>query len=162
MQRHIPLRRTSPIPKIKQAWVRSKLRVVGQTSAAAVKQEIQALLREHAIKRDGGCVLRHYPEAGACGGYRKDGELILQAEHLVTRSNSASFADMRNIVCLCRHHHGHWKPEHSLRYWKLIERHIGPQRWAWIQSVLDDRSPHRFYLSDWKFIAAVLKRELNQ
>ena len=137
------------------------LRALGNTSSAGVKRTIQELLRELSIKRDGGCVLRHYPEAGACGGYRNDGELILQAEHLVTRANAVSYGDMRNIVCLCRHHHGHWKPENSLRYWQFITRHIGPDRWAWIQRVLNDRAPHRFYLADWKAIEVVLRAELG-
>ena len=140
---------------------KTRIRVVGNSDTAEIKERIQALLRQLAIQRDGGCILRHYPEAGSCGGYRNTGELILQAEHLVTRSNSVSFADMRNIVCLCRHHHGHFKPEHSLEYWMLIERHIGLARWAWIQRVLNDRAPHRFYLADWKLAEVALHRELT-
>ena len=53
---------------------------------------IQALLRAIVIITDGGCVLRFYTEAGACGGYTNAGDLILQAEHLVTRANSISSA----------------------------------------------------------------------
>jgi hypothetical protein len=134
---------------------------MSDSPTATIKRNIQALLRELAIVRDGGCVLRHDPEAGQCGGYRQDGELIYQAEHLVTRSNSVSYGDMRNIVFLCRHHHGHWKPENSIRYWRLIEHHIGPVRWAWAQRVLDDRAPHRFYVSDWKAIELALWAELK-
>ena len=56
-----------------------------------------------AIRGDRGYVLRFYPEAGACGGYTKAREFIFQAEHLITRSNSVSFADMRNTVYLWWH-----------------------------------------------------------
>jgi hypothetical protein len=40
------------------------LRRKGQSETAKCKDRIQALLREIAIQRDGGCVLRHYPEEG--------------------------------------------------------------------------------------------------
>jgi hypothetical protein len=73
----------------------SKLRVQGEGETAEVKQQIQALLREIAIVQDGGCILPHYTGSGACGGYRRDAQLILQAEHLVTRANSVSYADLR-------------------------------------------------------------------
>src|SRR5690349_21322602 len=78
----------------------AKLCAVSDDDSPEVKRRIQVLLRDIAIAQDGGCVLRFYPEADNCGGYRKDGQLILQAEHLVTRKNSVSYADMRNIVCL--------------------------------------------------------------
>lgn len=126
------------------------------SGSSVVKERIQALLRDIVIKRDGGCILRHFEEAGACGGRRNDGELILQAEHLVTRANSLSFADLRNIVCLCRHHHGDWKPQHSRLYWELIERYIGPERWAWIKVVEADKKAYRFFESDWLKVEAYL------
>jgi hypothetical protein len=44
------------------------------------------------IQRDGGCIFHHYPEAGACGWYRKDGELTLQADHLNTRARTSATA----------------------------------------------------------------------
>jgi len=162
MNRYSSLRRTPFKSRGKPLQRRAKLRVHSDQDSAVVKERIQALLRACAIARDGGCVLRHYAEAGACGGYRNDGQLIYQAEHLVTRSNSVSYADMRNIVCLCRHHHGHFKPEHSRLYWELIERHIGPERWAWVRRVETDHRPYRFYLSDWLKLEAALKAELAQ
>jgi hypothetical protein len=45
------------------------------------------------ILRDGGCILRDTPHASACNGYAKDGHLILQADHLITRANSATYGD---------------------------------------------------------------------
>jgi hypothetical protein len=44
-----------------------------------------------------GRILCHYPESGTCGGYRQDGQLILQAEHLVTRSSSILAATVPQI-----------------------------------------------------------------
>lgn len=122
---------------------RTRIRAAGKSDTATVKREIQEILREGAIRRDGGCVLRHYPAAGSCGGYRKDGQLILQAEHLITRSNSATFADMRNIVCLCAHHHGNFKPQYSRIYWELMMGHLGEDRWAWLARAEADKSPHK-------------------
>jgi hypothetical protein len=84
---------------------RSSLKKESDSQTAVDKRTIQAKLREGAILRDGGCLLRHFPEAGRCGGIRKDGELILQAEHLITRANSATYADLRNVICICRNHH---------------------------------------------------------
>jgi hypothetical protein len=101
---------------------------------------------------DGGCVLRHYPEAGTCGGRRKDGELILQAEHLITRANAA----MRNIVCLCEHHHGFFKPQHPRTYWRLVEREIGPERWKWLKRMEADKRPHKV---DWAVVKGWLEQE---
>lgn len=128
---------------------------------AQCKKRIQALLRALAIKRDGGCVLRDEYEAGLCGGWTKDEELILQAEHLNSRANSISYADMRNIVCLCQTHHIHWKPQHSRLYWELIHRVIGEERWEWVKMVESDKKPYRFTLYDWLKIETALKNELQ-
>jgi hypothetical protein len=149
-----PLKRKTPLRS------RSRLRIQSDDDSAEVKRRIQAFLRECVIIRDGGCVLRLYPESGACGGCRNDGQLILQAEHLVTRSNSVSYGDLRNIVCLCQRHHGFFKPQYSRLYWELIERHIGPERWAWIKRVEADRRPYRFYLADWKALEVGLTADL--
>src|SRR5713226_824439 len=48
---------------------RTPLLQSSKSPVALCKARIQASLREITIKRDGGCVLRHYPEAGNCGGY---------------------------------------------------------------------------------------------
>ena len=110
--------------------------------------------------------MRFYPEAGACGGYTNAGEFIFQAEHLITRSNSVSFADMRNIVYLCWHYHGHFRLERSP---ECKDAHRAthrprathcPERSAWAQRVLGDRSPYRFHLADWKAIQVALTAEL--
>ena len=132
-----------------------------KSEVAKAKDRIQSLLRQIVILRDGGCVLRDYPSAGDCGGYRNDGNLILQAEHLVTRARSVSYADTRNVVCLCRHHHRHWKPQNSRLYWEIIEKVIGPKRWTWIKRVEADRKSYQFNLSDWIKEEIALTHELQ-
>ena len=122
------------------------------------KTRIQALLRELAIKRDKVCVLSHYLEAGGCGGYRKDGELVTQAEHLISRSRSISFSDMRNIVLLCKNHHLFWKPHNSRLYWELIEIIIGKKRWDWLKKVEADTRPYKM---NWALEEMALTQELK-
>lgn len=155
-----PLKRTPFKPGEWKPLKRTKLRVVGHSTTAELKQEIQDTLRALGLLRDGGCVLRHYSEAGACGGRRKsDDALILQAEHLVTRENSLSFADMRNIVILCRNHHIFFKKEHGMMYWNIIRDHIGDERWKWIERVQADRTPHKM---DLKLELLALKQDLKK
>lgn len=129
----------------KQPLRRTKIRLVGQSTTAELKHDIQALLNSIVKLRDGGCILRtHADVAGACGSRAtKDGHMILQAEHLITRRNAASFADTRLVVCLCERHHIFWKPQHSDEYNTLVRKVIGPQRSALWTRVQEDRSPHK-------------------
>ena len=120
---------------------------IGKETTKELKVEIQAKLRAFVIVRDGGCWLRNYPEAGACGGRKNNGDLILQAEHLHTRSNSASYADERLVLCICLHHHIHWKPQHSKRYNELAEDFIGEERGELWKRVREDHKPHKM---DWQ------------
>ncbi len=128
---------------------RGKLRVQGQSDSAHLKRDIQALLRAIAIKRDGGCLLRG---KGNCTE-------VLQAEHLITRANPRTFADMRNIVCLCTYHHLFFKKQYSQLYWELIEQRIGPTRWAWYKLARDDLS---YFKADWKLAKLALTEELKR
>jgi hypothetical protein len=127
----------------------------GVSETSVLKEQIQAELRRIVIARDEGCWLRFYPESGACSGFTKDGVLILQAEHLHTRENSASYADPRLVVCICRHHHINWKPQYSSLYNKMAEDFIGPARTALWHRVRDDHSPH--HRIDWKLELLALK-----
>jgi hypothetical protein len=145
--------------KPRKSLKRTRIRVVGHSPVSELKKEIQALLRQAVIQRDGGCWLRHYSESGACGGYRNDGELILQAEHLHTRANSASFADLRLVVCICQRHHIYWKPQHSARYNELAEKFIGKERANLWKRVREDHTPHKV---DWKLALLGLKSELKK
>lgn len=131
-------------------------------STKATKKRIQAVLRQIVIKRDGGCLLRNSPETGKCGGYGpKSGLLILQAEHLHTRANSASFGDTRLVICLCLRHHGYYKPQHSDEYYKIVRELIGKERSALLTRVQEDRGAHRMYTSDWLMLESVLEKELS-
>jgi len=111
---------------------------------------------EQEIQRDRGCIFRHYPEAGACGGYRKDGALILQADHLNTRARNISYGDVRLAVCACQRHHIFWKPQHP------DGEHIGPERSALLDRVIADQTPYRFFLSDWQKLEASLRSMIRE
>lgn len=140
---------------------RTPLRKTGKSTNAQTKKRIQALLRELAIKTDGGCFLRNYEEAGKCGGYRKDGQLILQAEHLISRQRSVSFAEPRNIVCLCQRHHFYFKKNQGRLYWELVERYVGEERWEWIKKVEADHKPYHFSSQDWLNAEIYLTQLIN-
>lgn len=134
---------------------KSPIRKIGKSDVSKTKRKIQALLRESAILRDGGCVLRTYPQAGECSE-------ILQAEHLVTRARSVSFGDMRNIICLCQKHHIFWKPQNSRLYWEIVQEVVGPKRWEWIKIVEADRKPYHMTLFDWEMVATALRKDLEE
>lgn len=143
---------------------RTKLRVVGHSTATEDKKEIQRLLREIVILRDGGCFLRHFeneitPQYKKCGGYRNDGNLILQAEHLHSRSNAISFSDPRLVVCVCQRHHIYYKPQHSAEYNSLAEKYIGKERTNLWRRVREDHKPYKI---DLKLEILALKQELKR
>jgi hypothetical protein len=93
MKRGGPLRRTTPLRS------HAKLRVVADSHRTTILNNIQALLRELAIARDGGCVLSRYTEAGSCGDRTKSNELILQAEHLNSRKHAVSVSGLQVPRC---------------------------------------------------------------
>lgn len=143
---------------------RAPISRVSKSPAALIKVQIQATLREIVIIRDGGCILRNYKfyitnQYRECGGWRKDGELILQAEHLHTRGNAASYADTRLVVCLCQRHHGYYKPQHSDEYYRIVKKHIGPQRTKLLEAVQSDRTSHKV---DMALELVALKQELHK
>lgn len=138
---------------------KTKLRLVGHSTSSELKTAIQALLRELAIKIYGTCVLSKYPETGACGSYTKAGNLILQAEHLNSRSHTGTFGDMRNIILLCQRHHIYWKPQNSEQYWKLVKEIIGEKRWSWYQRCKEDRTARKV---DLKLVLLDLQQQLKQ
>jgi hypothetical protein len=153
--------RVAPLKRTK------RLRVEGHSDTAQLKQEIQDTVRDIVILRDGGCIFRNiYFGIPQCGGYRQDGELILQGDHLVTRGNSATYADTRLIVCLCKAHHG-WKSLGSNlnkdQYDALVKTLLPPDRvklWEAAEAARH-RGSHRNYTSDWRLELAALKHELR-
>jgi hypothetical protein len=147
---------------------RTKLNVVGTSDTAVVKRDIQYLLREIVIARDQGCILRdlHYDGIPECNGYANNGQLILQADHLVTRSNSATFADTRLIVCVCKGHHA-WKSLGSnarkKEYDELVRTLISPERVKlWDECERDSWRPVRTTTYDWQLQLAALRQEWRQ
>lgn len=136
--------------------VKKKLGMTGgrtrepKLTVSTVKQAIQDKLRQKVIERDGGCILRRYSEAGACGGYTKGGELILQAEHLNGRANSISYAKLNNAVCLCKYHHIFFKQQNSALYWVLVRKHLGEKQWSIVQGYILDKRPHHMVTADWR------------
>jgi hypothetical protein len=151
LQRHTPLRRKTPIA------------AHGSSDTATLKDAIQAELRRIVLARDGGCILRDSYDVPPCGGYAKDGHLILQADHLVTRANSATFAEPRLVVAVCKAHHG-WKSVGSNRnkaqYDALVRSILPPERVKlWDSCEKNSWRPKRTSASDWALELAYLKTQ---
>lgn len=161
----------------------TKLRVAGKSEVSETKRNIQALLREIVIRRDGGCILRainaydfleggrigiarRIPSLPPCNGYDKNGELILQGDHLITRANSATYADPRLVVCVCKGHHG-WKSVGSnarkKQYDEIVRTLLPKDRVAlWDRCEAESWRPSRKYQTDWVLAEIALKNELRQ
>lgn len=137
---------------------RTKLRMRGISETSVLKDEIQATLREIAIIRDGGCVFRKFPQTGACGGYAKNGNLILQFDHLNSRVHASSFSDPRLGICACKRHHIFYKPQYPAEYEKCAVQAIGKERAELLYKVRADRSPHKV---DLKLELICLRKELE-
>jgi len=149
--------------RAKTALRRTKLRVVGHSTTSELKKEIQAVLRQIVIVRDGGCFLRNYtdriqPSYRLCGGFRNDGELILQAEHLHSRGNALSFSDSRLVVCCCARHHLWYKKQYPDEYYKFAREFIGKERSELLNRVQEDHTPHKV---DLKLELIALTQELK-
>jgi hypothetical protein len=149
---------------------RKRLRVVGHSDTAEVKRNIQDLVRAIVIARDGGCIFRNLYDylhgQPPCGGYAKDGHLILQADHLLSRSNSATYADTRLIVCVCKGHHGWKSVGNNLRkaqYDALVKTLLPPDRVKlWEACEADSWRAHRTGIYDWKMAEIALTAELTK
>lgn len=145
---------------------RTPLGKKGKSDTAQTKDRIQGLVRAIVIIRDGGCIFRnfYYPDFPPCNGYRNDGELILQADHLVTRSNGATFADTRLVVCACKGHHG-WKSvggnARKAEYDAIVKRIISPERVALLERA--ESMAHRATPQiDWRLEEIALQQELQK
>lgn len=134
------------------------LKKKGTSPTTVIKDQLQDVLRDIVIKRDGGCILRDYSEAGACGGFSNAGKLILQAEHLNSRTHSISFAELDNIVCLCKYHHIFYKKYNSAPYWILVRKQIGTKRWKIVEGWILDKTPHKVTIQEWRDKLEELKK----
>jgi len=183
MKRNTPLKRKTPLRASYKPRQGRKLHVLGHSTSAQLKREIQGLVRDIVIKRDGGCIFRDldkfsfdvlgvkFPltmpafEIPPCNGYANDGHLILQADHLITRANSATYADTRLIVCVCKGHHG-WKSiagnRWKSRYDAVVKTLIGEERVKLWERMEADRTPHHMGIGDWKLVLVALRAEYEK
>lgn len=151
--------RSKPLKNNGVPMKRTRIKARGQSETARAKENIQALLRAFVIKRDGGCILRNIR---GCGAIADSGE-VLQADHLVTRANSATYADERLVVCVCR----------SCHYWKSVGANVNKNQYdTLVRSILPPdrvqlwdraeearlRGTSRRYGSDWKLEEVRLKQ----
>lgn len=150
------MRRTPFKKKITKPMKRTKIRVKGHSTVAELRDEIQSLVRDIVMLRDGGCILRKHR---LCGG--EIGEAVIQADHLITRSNSATYADTRLIVCLCKRCHG-WKHWYEKDYDRLVKTILSPERVKLWEKCEEDRSRHITHKPDWKLEIISLKQERDK
>ncbi len=142
---------------------RTRLRVAGISTTAQDKKEIQRLVRLIVTHRDGGCVLRNL----RCGNtaFVEDEKVVgtstIQADHLVTRANSATYADPRLIVCICSGCH-FWKKYHEKEYEKLVRLTLSSERKRLWNRAEEDRQAHKTYKMDWKLEIINLRQELKK
>ena len=136
------------------------LRKHSKNPVAQCKVRIQGLCRSLAIMRDGGCVLRNRKDVPPCNGYRNDGELILQYDHLNSRVFNVSYADIRLGVILCLGHHG-WKKWNKEKYDILIREVIGKKRAELWDRVKKDKKTYRMELWDWTKVEIGLTKDLK-
>ena len=138
---------------------RTKLRVVGVSTTAELKKEIQRLVRACVILRDKGCVLRNKRH---CGGNLDTVGVVIQADHLITRANSATFADTRLIVCICKGCHL-WKKYNENMYDALIREVISKERVKlWEKCEADRYTTKRTGAWDWKIYIVQVEKELSE
>jgi len=133
----------------------SKLKQLSEHPASQAKREIQRLLREIVIKRDGGCVLRRLRH---CGG--EIGQAVLQADHLITRGNSATFSDSRLVVCACKSCHGGFKKWNKEQYDSIIRSILPKERVElWERCLRESWRPVKM---DWSKELVGLNQELKK
>ena len=149
------IKRTAWRVRPQKALRRTKLRIKGISTTSQDKEEIQALLRSIVIVRDKGCVLRKLRHCSK----ELDLDAIYQADHLITRSNSATYADSRLVVCVCKGCH-FWKKYHEKEYDKLVKSILSKERIALWERCEEERASHRAHKMDWKLEKLNLYNEL--
>lgn len=150
-----PLKRT-PLARVSKNRVK-KIKIAGFPTVTEIKKEIQATLREIVILRDKKCILhgiRCYNFVGIEG-------VVWQAEHLVERSNSATYSDTRLVVLVCKNCHGwkHFKKSNHDQYDEWVRTKISKERIAhWDKCKEANWRPSKI---DWKIELICLKSELK-
>lgn len=140
---------------------KTRIRIVGHSDTATTKRNIQALLRQIVMIRDKGCILRN---ARHCGGTLDTAGVVIQADHLISRANSATYGDSRLVVCVCKGCHA-WKSLGSNRnkgqYDALVKTILPAERVAlWERCEEESWRPSRVGASDWRLTELVLTAEL--
>ena len=167
MKRGGPLKRHTPLRSYTQLRSNTKLRARAQNETNDVKDEIQELCRQIAILRDGGCIFRNFRERMPfeyleCGPRRKDGELVLQFDHLNSRRHSVSYGEPRLGICACKRHHFYFKKDHPMLYMEIVRDQIGNDRWYLLERVMQsNHKATRFFTADWLKLKAGLQQELR-
>ena len=90
--------------------------------------------------------------------------VVWQAEHLVERSNSATFAEPRLIVLVCRNCHGwkHFTKSNHDQYDEWVRSRISKDRVAlWDRCRAEKWSYSSGKSYDWKLAEAALIQELS-
>lgn len=142
---------------------RTKLRVKGTSTTAQIKQDIQDLVRLIVTYRDKGCVLRKLRKCGVEAkvvNRKVVSDTVIQADHLVTRANSATYADTRLIVCVCKGCHA-WKHWNEKAYEKLVRITLPNERKNLWDKAEEARQAHKTYKMDWNLEKVVLEKELK-
>ena len=124
------MKRTGFAKKPTKPLKRTRLKRSSKSPTAILKDDIQAWVRLIVAKRDGGCVLRNLRPCGATCEVIDDkieSNTVIQADHLITRSNSATYADTRLIVCLCKGCHA-WKNWNKEDYDPLVKQVLSKER----------------------------------
>lgn len=151
--------------KIIKPLKRTRLKMRGVNETSVLKEQIQDLVRDIVILRDDGCVFKK-EKGHKCTGYAKDGHLVLQADHLITRGNSETFADTRLIVCVCKGIHG-WKSVGSnmrkTEYDERVKKLISPERVKlWEDCEKRRFNSYKMGVYDWKLEIVNLHVELRE
>ena len=138
---------------------RTRLAKKGKSPTALLKDEIQAWLRQLVILRDKKCIL-HGIRCNHEVGVNDEG-VVWQAEHLIERSNSSTFADSRLVVLVCKNCHGwkHFKKSNHDQYDEWVKSKLSKERVALWDRVRGDRTPHKV---DLKLELLALKQEYQR
>jgi hypothetical protein len=143
---------------------RTKLRVKGISSISQLKDDIQYLVRLIVTIRDGGCILRSVRGCGAIASVLDDkvvSDTTIQADHLITRANSATYADTRLIVCLCKGCHG-WKHWHEKEYDEMVKKILPKDRVELWKKCEEDMHAHKTCKKDWAMEKLILEQEYKK
>jgi len=163
-----PLTRKTPL-RAKKAWLKKQkplkvkqvLRKLSKSPVAESKRHIQFLLREIVILRDQKCQRCGLPYAPY-----KDCGVAFQADHLISRGNSATYADPRLCVLLCKPCHG-WKSVGSnlrkAEYDAFMRSRLPKERVElWDRCEQESWRPSRKGSYDWKLAEVALEQELRK